>query len=164
MDTSIKEFLESFSSFEYLLDTSLNLQSYLSQLNTSDDIDTDVNTIHYIVFIAGYTVHKYLLKSQNCSECRIFLTEEKDLQVEEHPDSKYKLVQIIDRGSLRWPSNNVIDSILTVWSTVRKIENSSELWKDFFIGIPMLIKLTVILVELQQSETWRYTCPGCGVI
>ena len=28
----------------------------------------------------------------------------------------------------------------------------------------MLVELTVILVELQQSETWRYACPGCGVI
>ena len=81
------------------LDTSLNLESYLTQLNTSDDIDTDVNTLQSIVFIAGHAVHKYLLKSQNCSKCRLFLTEEKDLQVEEPPDSKYKLVQIIDRGS-----------------------------------------------------------------
>ena len=73
---------------------------------------------------------------------------------------------IIDRGSLKWPSNEVIDAILTVWSTFRKIENSSELWNDFLIGpsLPILVELTVILVELQQSETWRYTCPGCGVI
>ena len=135
MDTfSVKEFLDSFSSFEYHLDTSLNLESYLSQLNTSDDIDTDVTTLQFNVFIAGYAVHKYLLKSQNCSECSLFLTEEKDLQVEEPPDSKYKLVRIIDCGSLKWPSNNVIDAILTVWSTFRKIENSSELWKNFLIG------------------------------
>ena len=124
---SIKEFLNSFSSFEYHLDTSPNLESYQSQLNTSDDIDTDVNTLQFIVFIAGYAVHKYLLKSKNCSECRLFLTEKKDLQVEEPPDSKYKLVQIIDCGSLKWPSNNVIDAILNVWPTFRKIENSSEL-------------------------------------
>ena len=58
---SIKEFLDSFSSFEYHLDTSLNLESYLSQLNMSDDIDTDVNTLQSIVFIAGYAVYKYLL-------------------------------------------------------------------------------------------------------
>ena len=87
MDTfSIKEFLDSFSSFEDHLDISLNLESYPSQLNTSDDIDTDVNTLQSIVFIAGYAVHKYLLKSRNCSECRHFLTEEKDLQVKEPPD------------------------------------------------------------------------------
>ena len=68
--------------------------------------------------------------------------------------------------ALKWPSNNVIDAIQTVWSTFRKIENSSELWKDFLIGpsLPIFVELTVILVELQQSETWRYTCPGCGVI
>ena len=92
MDTfSIKEFLDSFSSFKNHLDTSLNLGSNLS-LNTSDDIDTDVNTLQFIVFIVVCSVHKYLLKSQNCSDCRLFLTEEKDLQVEEPPDSKYKLV------------------------------------------------------------------------
>ena len=65
--------------------------------------------------IHGYAVHKYLLKSQNCSECRLALTQEKDLQVEGPPDSKYKLVQIIDRGSLKWPSNEVIDAILMLF-------------------------------------------------
>ena len=94
------------------------------------------------------------------------VTEEKDLQVEEPPDSKYKLVQIIEEGSPKWPSNNVIDATLTIWLTFRKMVNSSELWRDFLIGpsLPILVELTVILVELQQSETWRYTCPGCGVM
>ena len=105
------------------------MESYLSQLNTSDDIDTDVNTLQFIVFVPGYThiVHKYPVKSQNGSECRLFLTEGNNLQVEEPPDSKYKFVQIIDRGSLKWPTNNVTDAILTVWSTFRKKKNCRDL-------------------------------------
>ena len=79
------------------------MEHYLSQLQDTEDIDADVNTLKPIVFIAGYAVHKYLLKSQNCSEWRLALTKEKDLQVEEPPDSKYKLVQIIDRGSRKRP-------------------------------------------------------------
>ena len=126
---SIKEFLDTFSSFDYQVDTSLNLEHYLSQIQDTEDIDIDVNTLQSTVFIAGYAVHTYLLKSQNCSECRLALTEEKDLQIEEAPDSKYKLVQIIDRGPLKWPSNEVIDAILILWSTFRKIENSHKLWE-----------------------------------
>ena len=90
------------------------MEHYISQIQDTEDIDTDVNTLQSIVFIAGHAVHKYLLKSQNCSECRPALTVDKDLQIEEPPDSKYKLVQIIDRGSLKWPSNEVIDSMVNV--------------------------------------------------
>ena len=163
---SIKEFLDTFSSFDYQVDTSLNLEHYLSQLQDTEDIDIDVNTLQFIVFIAGYAVHKYLLKSQNCSECRLALTEEKDLQIEEPPDSKYKLVQIIDRGSLKWPSNEVIDAILILWSTFRKIENSHKLSEEFLIGpsLPILVELTILLAEIRQSETWTYTCPGCEIV
>ena len=90
---SIKEFLDTFSSFDYHVDTSLNLEHYISQIQDTEDIDTDVNTLQSIVFIAGYVVHKFLLESQSCSECRLALTEDKDLQIEEPPDSKYKLVK-----------------------------------------------------------------------
>ena len=51
---SIKEFLDTFSSFDYHVDTSLNLVHYISQIQDTEDIDTDVNTLQSIVFIAGF--------------------------------------------------------------------------------------------------------------
>ena len=71
-------------------------------------------------------------------------------------------MQIIERGSLKWPSNEAIDA----WSSFRKIENSHELWEEFLIGpsLPILVELTMILVEIHQSETWTYTCPGCEIV
>ena len=107
-----------------------------------------------------------MIKSKNCTECRFFLTEDKDLHIEEPPDSKYKLVEIIDRGSLKWPSDTVIESILILWTTFKKIEKVPELWDAFLIGpsLKILIELTIRLLETQRSEDWRNTCPNCETI
>ena len=37
-------------------------------------------------------------------------------------ESKYRLIQIIDRGSLKWPSNDVI-AIITLWKLFLPIES-----------------------------------------
>ena len=57
-----------------------------------------------LFFIAGYAVHDvYYKHSRKCTTCLSLLTEIKDMEFEEPSDSKYKLIQIIDRGSLKWP-------------------------------------------------------------
>ena len=61
-------------------------------------------------FVAGYAVHAYM-KSTKCGTCLEFLTEDKDITVDE---SKYQLILIMDRGSLKWPSNIVVKSIVMV--------------------------------------------------
>ena len=163
---SVKEFLGTFSSFDYQTDSSFDLEYYLSQIQKIDGIEIDVSSLQSIVFIAGYAVHKYLIKSKNCSECSFFLTEEKDLHIEEPPDSKYKLVEIIDRGSLKWPSETVIESILILWTTFKKIECVPVLWDAFLIGpsLQILVELTIHLIELEISEAWRNICPNCATI
>ena len=56
--------------------------------------------------------------------------------------------------------------ILILWSTFRKIENNNKLWEEFLIGpsLSILVELTIIIVEINQSETWTYTCPGCEIV
>ena len=163
---SLKEFLGTFSSFDYQRDSSIDLEHYLSEIQNIDDIEIDISSLQSIVFIAGYAVHKYLIKWKNCTECRFFLTEDKDLHIEEPLDSKYKLVEIIDRGSLEWPSDTVIESILILWTTFKKIEQVPEVCDAFLIGpsLKILVELTIQLLETQRSEDWRNTCPNCETI
>ena len=66
-------------------------------------------------FIAGYAVHVYYKHSRKCSTCHSLLTEDKEIEIEIPFDSKYKLIQIINRGSLKWPRNYVTEVIVTLW-------------------------------------------------
>ena len=62
------------------------------------------------------------MKQSNC--CGAYssrLTQDKELEVVDFQDT-YKLIQLIDRGSLKWPSHIVIDVIIVVW----KICHDSE--------------------------------------
>ena len=57
----------------------------------------------------------------------LLLTKDKEIEIEIPPDSKYKLIQIIDRGSLNWPSNFVIEAIVTLWKIFSSIETVAAL-------------------------------------
>ena len=46
---------------------------------------------------------------------REVLTIERDLLVDEHPLSKFKLLELTDRGGLKYPSKVVLESIVTAW-------------------------------------------------
>ena len=61
-------------------------------------------------------MHQYLKPSQPCRICRDVLTIEKDLLVDEvDTTSKFKLLELSDRGDLKYPSEVALESIVTVW-------------------------------------------------
>ena len=45
--------------------------------------------------------------------------------------STYQMVQLTDRGSLKWPSLPVIDVAITLWSLHLNIENYPETFTTF---------------------------------
>ena len=90
------------------------------------------------------------------------LTQDKDLEIVDLED-KNKLIQLIDRGCLKWPSHIVIDVIIAVWKVFVAIENGKLLMFRFLSGPSrnILIKLASLYVEDTQSENWRNTFRFC---
>ena len=83
------------------------------------DIYLDTDSLHSLAFIGGYTVQQLWKHITPCTNCMMYLTEDKYLHYEEPLDSKYKILEYIDRGifgiyDLKWPSDIVLDAVILV--------------------------------------------------
>ncbi|KAI6658203.1 Transposable element P transposase [Oopsacas minuta] len=117
------------------------------------------------LLIAGYSVHAYYKHSTKCQSCLLFPTENKEIEIEGPSDSEYRLIQIIDRGSLKWPSSDIIDVIITLWKVFSSIESQPSIFNNFITGPSrsILIELTTSLIEDEQAEVWRVMCDECDL-
>ena len=107
---SLKGFIDTFSSTFKEDELNINLDTFLSILEQHTE-EPPISIIQSLAFIVGYAVHSLFKKSKKkCPDCLIFLTEDKVEFVDY--ESAYTLIDIIDRGSLKWPSRPVIDVIL----------------------------------------------------
>ena len=68
--------------------------------------------------MAGYTVHEYYKRSTKCSACLKFLTIDEELLMEQPQDSRYAYFKIVDRGSLKWPSDFMLESVVIQWKNL----------------------------------------------
>ena len=66
-----------------------------------------------------------------CPSCLSLLTEDKDLEFEDPADSIYGLIQLQDRGGLKWPSVPVLEAVCTLLNLYMKIEKDSNLFAQF---------------------------------
>ncbi|KAI6655342.1 Transposable element P transposase [Oopsacas minuta] len=164
---SLKNFLESCSSScDQDSHASFSLEMYLSAIQGYSGIELNKQILQSLSFIAGHSVHAYYKHSTKCQSCHLFLTENKEMEIEEPSDSEYRLIQIIDRGSLKWPSSDVIDAIITLWKVFSSIESQSSIFNNFITGPSrsILIQLTTSLIEDEQAEVWRVLCDECGTL
>ena len=53
--------------------------------------------------------------SKPCHVCLHLLTVDKEIILDLVSDSEFKLLQLTDRGGLKFPSEPVLDSILVLW-------------------------------------------------
>ena len=87
-----------------------------------------------IAFVGGYAVHSFIRNSSSkCEACLSMLTQDRDLEVVDI-ENKNKLIQLIDRGALKWPSHIVIDVIIVVWKIYVAIESEKLLMQRFLSG------------------------------
>ena len=159
---SLKELFQSFSiPPDEQLDSSLNIDIFLSVLKIIPNLPLDTSLLRSISFVGGYAVHSYI-RNSDCEACLSMLIQDKELEIVDLED-KNKLIQLIDRGCLKWPSHIVIDVIIVVWKVFVAIENEKLLMLRFLSGPSrnILIKLASLYVEDTQSENWRNTCSCC---
>ena len=88
----------------------------------------------------------------------------KRLVVDDLSDSQFKLLLLSDRGSLKYPSEIVLESIVDVWKIVIKIENSNDLMAMLVEGPSRKIIFDVLMNHIIENEGdfWSKVCFSCG--
>ena len=162
-NSSLKDFLANFSEHTtgHEQKFSFDLEDYMVEMDDLSRIVLNDEILQSLVFIAGYAVHSYMKSTSKCDVCLKFLTENKDILFD---TPKFQLINVIDRGSLKWPSNIVVDSIVMVWRCFSVIEQNESLLKMFSTGTSreILVQLSLTLIELDSNEEWRINCQKCS--
>ena len=162
-EIGLKEFLASFSSsVKEHSDSNLNLTDYIIELKDISFIQLDLTTLQSLAFVAGYTVHSYF-KHSKCEACLKVLSEPKTFEFEETTESKFVLISLLDRGSLTWPSDRVLEATIYLWRIFVKIEQHPTLMGNLIAGPSrtILIQLALHFIAENESEDWREKCLVC---
>ena len=124
----MQEFIQSFSTKDSSSsELEINLDPFLNEIADLSIIDCDIPTLQSLAFIAGYSAHQYLKRIQPCLLCLDMLTIDKDILVDEAFLSQYRLLELSDRGKLKYPSEVFLESIVTLWKIFSIIQNNIEL-------------------------------------
>ena len=165
-------FLQFLSTFESEQDTDLDsntaddidLTLYTS-ISTIENLDPNSETRQALAFIGGYAAFSLLKKLSRgkslCLDCTSVLIQDKTLEIEDF-DSSLVLIQLLDRGGLKWPSK--LNAILTLWKIFVGIENSPALLKLFIRSDvkSILIKPVIHKIEYEECEDWAFECIDCN--
>ena len=157
--TSLNDFLKFFATSieeQTISNSNLYLTDYSDEFKDFSNIHLDVRTLQSLAFVAGYAVHSYFKKSK-CDSCLQVLSEPKLLEIDGPKESKYVLISLLDRGSLKWPSDCVLEAIISLWKIFVKIEQNDHLMQTLIAGPSrkIIIQLAIDLIEENQSESWR---------
>ena len=119
---NLRELFQSFSQQpDEQLDSSLNIELFLLVLKIIPNMPLDTSLSQSIAFVGGYALHSNII-FYKCEACLSMLTQDKELEIVDFEDEN-KLIQLIDRGCLKWPSHIVTDAIIVVWKVFVAIEN-----------------------------------------
>ena len=161
---SLKEFIDTFSSTFTEEERNDNLELFIPILD-EETTEPPLSIIQSLAFIGGYAVHSLFKKSKNkCSDCLLILTEDKVMDFVDY-QAAYTLIEIIDRGSLKWPSTPVLTIMLKVWKIYTLIESKPQLFDKLLGGATrsILVNLTLLYCEGEHDEIWRMQCPTCEI-
>ena len=121
-----------------------------------EDLHPNSDTRQALAFIRGHPAFSLIRKltktSELCPECYSLLTEDKSIEIEDL-DYNFSLIQLLDRGGLKWPSKQVLNSVFTIWKVFTKIECSPVL-KDFLRSDSrsILVQLTLLKFDSEEFE------------
>ena len=107
-------------------------------------------------YIAGYAVFSSLKKSSGCRTCNGLLTSDKLLEVNNDVGSQYTLTDLVDRGSLRYPSRCVVKCVKIVYETFLQIDKC-KLCKEFYSGpsLSLLACISLNIIEDRYRDIWK---------
>ena len=84
---------------------------------TIENLDPNSETRQALAFIGGYAAFSLLKKQSRGKslglDCTSVLIQDKTLEIEDF-ESSLVLIQLLDRGGLKWSSKHVLNAILTL--------------------------------------------------
>ena len=112
----LKDFIKTFTSEEEPIEIT-PLEDFLSLLDNSNLLpEVDETTL------AGYAIHStYSKYKYRCGECFASLTKQRNIHFE-NQDNVNQLIQISDRGGLKYPAVEVLESCILLWKIFTAIE------------------------------------------
>ena len=125
---TLKQFIQTFSPVsDEVIDIFCN--PYIDVIHDLNSINLEIHFLQSIVFIGGHAVYSYL-ETTSCHYSIRLLFENKDIEITD--SRKSDPVRHIDRGSLKWASGIVIESIVVLWEIFIKIDEGKVLKKLFY--------------------------------
>ena len=126
-----------------------DLSTYSSILQQNFDFSRTTEIRQSLAFIAGYAVHsicKSKLYSKKvisnsattlCYNCVSLLTHDESFALE-CEDSDLILIHLADRGGFKYPCDEVINAVITLWMILYRIEQNNRLMRQFPVGTSKL--------------------------
>ena len=143
--TSLKGFIDTFSSTFKEDELNINLDTFLPILEQH----TEEPPLYYPLSGVYWRIYSsFFISKKKYPDCLIFLTKDKVIEFVDY-ESAYTLIEIIDRGSLKWPSRPVIDVISELWNIYTSIESDQALF-DKLLAEPsrsILVRLALLLLK-----------------
>ena len=97
-------------------------------------------------------IRKLTKTSELCPECYSLLTEDKSIEIEDL-DYNFSLIQLLDRGGLKWPSKQVLNSVFTTWKVLQRFST---------IGFKINFSAANSLkLDSEEFEDLDYECFDC---
>ena len=135
-ELTLANFISSFSAttddIQPDTNTPYDMKIYSAVILKLSDNSLDTDSLQYLAFIGGYTVQQLWKHLTPCTNCMMYMTEDKYLHFDKPLDSKYKILEFIDRINLKWPSDIVLDAVILVWKIFRVTEQDNDLLTQKF--------------------------------
>ena len=163
---SIQTFVNSFTSpATTSSDDQIVVEPFLDGIGDILSIEYSQQILQSLAFIGEYSVYKFLKGFVECRMCTDMLSYDKDFILDSDSISQFKLLQFTDRGGLKYPSEPVLSSVITLWKILFAIEDNDHL-ASLLVYSParkILIELTLIYMEDDASiDTWKSNCCACN--
>ena len=85
---------------------------FLSCLDSCDSINITQSEINGMVVMAGYCIHKNIALFSKCNGCLDMMCVDKTLEVELAQKSNYEYLESLDRGCLKWLSEDWLNCVV----------------------------------------------------
>ena len=166
-DVSLKEYLKGFSDdIEcYNDEFTLDIEPYLTKLNEISLPELELSQTECLVYIAGHAVFSFLKKSNGCHSCQDLLSSDKHLEVNNDVGSQHILIDLVDRGSLKYPSAYVVKCVVIMYETFLMIDTCDSLSKAFYSGQSrsLLVSICMTIIAERYGDVWKDWWCFCGI-
>ena len=154
---SVQEFIQQFSNFSVndLDSSAISLQTQgriMNQLPDLEAIDYDTQTLQALAFMTGFDVNQFYRRSNKCPICLDYLTTDKEFMIDLPKDSRFAYLEIVDRGSLKWPSDTILRAVVILWKIFVGIDIDISLKKELVQGPSKQILVSLAIQHIENNR------------